>query len=91
MITDTMNGWLVDHFGYDWSTDTYSFLLQDFSDEEVSETIEKNNVKDWYELRDVLIQSSDNEEVIAHLYGDKSAEARQESIRKIKELQERML
>ena len=93
MITKKMNDWLIEHFGefvYGRENENYQFLLQDFSDKTISKVIADHNVTDWIQLRNILIESTDNEEAIAHLYGDRNAAERWLSINTIKAMQAKM-
>lgn len=93
MISETMNNWLIDHFGgftYAYENENYPFLLQDFTDEEVTKEVTQHGVTEWEDLRKILLDSTKDEEVIAHLWGDTNAETRRESIRQVREMQARM-
>ena len=93
MISNKMTRWLTEAFGefdYPQETDNYLFRLQDITDNEIKKAVTENNIKSWWQLRDFLLLSTKDEEVIAHLWGDKSAEARRQSIEQIRKAQERM-
>lgn len=94
MISNKMTRWLTEAFGefdYPQETENYSFRLQDFTDSEIKKAVTDNSIRSWWQLREFLIQASEDEEVIAHLWGDKSTEARQQSIEQIRKMQENLM
>jgi len=97
MISNAMEKWLNDNLGtFDYprenGRDSYSFRLQDYTDDHIRKVMDEHadRIYGKYELFEILRASTRDEEVIAHLWGDESAEARRESIRRIREKQEEM-
>lgn len=64
----------------------YQCRLQDFSDDQIRAAITEHKPSTWYELEDVLMASTDDEEIHAHLKGFDSAEERQQMIARFNEL-----
>lgn len=97
MISKDMEKWLNDNLGiFDYprenGRDSYAFYLQDFTDEQIESVMDEHadRIIGPYSLFEILRASTRDEEVLAHLWGDESAEARRESIRRIREKQEEM-
>ena len=96
MISNAMEKWLNDNLGtFDYprenGRDSYSFRLQDYTDDQIRKVMTENSdIIGMHDLFEILRESAEDEEALAHLYGDENAATRRESIRRIRELQEKM-
>lgn len=96
MISKDMEKWLNDNLGiFDYprenGRDSYSFRLQDYTDDQIRKVMAENSdIIGMHDLFETLRESAEDEEALAHLYGDENAEARRESIRRIRAKQEEM-
>ena len=88
MISGVAINWLAEHFGE--QEYPYTHTLQDFENIDIRSAIKEHGVKDWDQLRAYLLSTTNNEEAIAHLWGDENAESRRQSIQAIKAIQEKM-
>lgn len=91
MITSELEAWLNKNLGafeYPQESDTYSFRLQDFDDMQIESVL--SGITNRFDLFDRLRTGIQNQDIIAHLYGDTSAEARRNAINEFKNAQERM-
>ncbi len=78
---------LADQFNEDARKVEMKHTLQDFSDSQIANLLYKYRPESWWDLQDVLIMQTSNEDVIAHILGFASAKARQAEIEKTKEMQ----
>lgn len=95
MISADMERWLVQHFGgFDYpretGEDTYAFRLQDFTDAEIRKAVKQFKPRWHWELIAYLRSQTEDEDVIAHLFGDRTAESRRQSIEQIRKIQEEL-
>ena len=78
---------VIKYFNKKFGEYNYRCRLQDFSDEQIKEIITNHKPATWWELEDILMASTSDKEVHAHLKGFDSYKERQEMVAHIKRLQ----